>query len=732
MARPQHPPEDRRTNILIVDDRPDKLLVLQTVLEELGQNIVVAQSGEEALKRVLELDFAVILLDVNMPGMDGFETAEFIRQRQKTAHTPIIFVTAYADEIHTARGYSLGAVDYILAPIVPEILRSKVRVFVQLQQLTHEFHRQAAERVILAREQAARAAAEESILRFSFLADLSKSLEKSLSLDARGKELVRFVVPFLGDLAALVLTDEHGRSSATEIAWVDPVCPSEPVTASVELIQDPALARALEHVLASGRPQMIERLEDARAELSTKVRGSTEAVSLSLGFVPERLLAFPLLGRARVSGVLLLVSSGGRRFDSTEFSFCSDVAARAAVMLDNALLYQEVSEADRRKNEFLAMLGHELRNPMAPIRYAVQIMRKPQLDETKRAWSLDVIERQVKQLARLVDDLLDVSRITRDRIELKLEPLDLTKVVLAAVETSRPLIDSLRHELNVETTGGALHVQGDFTRLTQVLANLLNNAAKFTEPGGRIQLQVTRSGQDAVLRVRDSGIGILPENIERIFELFAQVGRRDRVQGGLGVGLSLVQRLVHLHGGSVEALSAGAGQGTEFVVRLPLCDAATASHAVVQGEDNRADDLQSFRVLVVDDNVDSAEAMTAALRIEGHHADVAYDGETALQRAMDFRPDAVVLDIGLPGMSGLDVARALRGLPETHDTVLIALSGYGQLEDQERSLAAGLDRHLTKPVDPRSLSALFASLRAARRQGGTLAPTEFERRGSLI
>src|SRR5215471_12102832 len=418
MARPQHPPEEGRTNILIVDDRPDKLLVLRTVLEELGQNIVVAQSGEEALKRVLELDFAVILLDVNMPGMDGLETAEFIRQRQRTAHTPIIFVTAYADEIHTARGYSLGAVDYILAPIVPEILRSKVRVFLQLQQLTHEFQRQAAERVILAREQAARAAAEESIVRFSFLADLSKSLEKSLNLDARGKELVRFVVPFLADLAGLVLTDEHGRISATEIAWVDPARPSEPLTASVELMQDAALTGALEQVLTTRRPRAIEQLEDAQTELSVKTRGTPEPVSLALGFTPGRLLALPLLGRGRVSGVLLLVSRVGRRFEPTEFSFCSDVVARAAVMLDNALLYQEVREADCRKNEFLAMLGHELRNPMAPIRYAVQILRKPQLDESKRQWGLDVIERQVKQLARLVDDLLDVSRITRGRIEL--------------------------------------------------------------------------------------------------------------------------------------------------------------------------------------------------------------------------------------------------------------------------------------------------------------------------
>ena len=215
-------PDEDRTNILIVDDRPDKLLVLETILQDLGQNVVVAHSGDEALKRVLEHDFAVILLDVNMPGMDGLETAAFIRSRQRTAHTPIIFVTAYADEIHTARGYSLGAVDYILAPIIPEVLRSKVKVFVQLHRMAHQIQRQAAERVTLAREHAARTAAEESILRFSFLAQLSEVLERSMDLDARGRGLARFVVPFLGDLAALIMVDEHGQIRETQISWIDP------------------------------------------------------------------------------------------------------------------------------------------------------------------------------------------------------------------------------------------------------------------------------------------------------------------------------------------------------------------------------------------------------------------------------------------------------------------------------------------------------------------------------
>ena len=707
--------DEDRTNILIVDDRPDKLLVLETILEELGQNIVVAQSGDEALRRVLEHEFAVILLDVNMPGMDGLETAAFIRKRQRNAHTPIIFVTAYADEMHTARGYSLGAVDYILAPIIPEVLRSKVKVFVQLQRMAHQIQRQAAERIALAREQAALTAAEEAIRRYSFLAQLSEVLEQSMDPEARGKELARFVVPFLGDLAALALVGEQGHIRETQIAWIDPARPSEPCATSAERIESSAFARAIDQVLASGRAHAVESLDAGEAALRIKAFGSPEPTAIAPGFTADRMVAFPLRARGRTHGALLLAFGPGRQFGPTDFSFANDVAGRASVLLDNASLYKEVRDADSRKNEFLAMLGHELRNPMAPIRYAVQILRKPKLDEQKGLWGLDVIDRQVKQLARLVDDLLDVSRITRGKIELKVAPVDLAQVVSAAVETSRPLVESLQHELLVHLPDKALWVQGDFARLTQVLANLLNNAAKYTEPGGRIALELERDASEAVFRVRDSGIGILAENIDRIFELFAQVDRKvDRAQGGLGVGLSLVQRLVRLHGGSIEAHSDGPGHGALFIVRFPALDLAPAPESSVEPSDSHPP--IPFRVLVVDDNIDSAEAMTASLRIEGHDADVAYDGETAIAKAKNSQPDAVLLDIGLPGLSGLEVARALRVLPETRHALLIALSGYGQTEDRQRSLEAGLDHHLTKPVDPRTLSALLVSLQSAKQR----------------
>lgn len=705
--------EADRTSILIVDDRRDKLLVMETILEELGQNLVIAESGDEALRRVLEHDFAVILMDVNMPGMDGLETAALLRRRQRSSHTPIIFVTAYADEIHAARGYSLGAVDYILAPIVPDVLRSKVKVFVQLQQMAR---RQAAEHVALAREQEARTAAEEAIRRFSFLAQLSELLDQSLDPDARARELASFVVPFLGDLAALASIGEHGRVRQTTIAWVDPARPLEPGSALSVRIENPVFADLIENVIANGCARTVNGLDSSATALSIKPVDLVEPESIQLGFAPERAVAFPLRARGRTYGALLLAFDSGRRFDSTDFSFANAIAGRASVMLDNALLFKEVREADRRKNEFLAMLGHELRNPMAPIRYAAQIMRQPDLDDKKRLWCLDVMDRQVKQLARLVDDLLDVSRITRGKIELKVAPVDLAQVVTAAVETSRPLMESLKHEFSVHLPDEPLWVRGDFARLTQVLANLLNNAAKFTEPWGRISLELSRSGSEAVFRVRDSGIGIAPDSIDVIFELFTQGDRKvDRSHGGLGVGLTLVQRLVRLHGGSIEAYSEGEGRGAVFVVRLPLLEQVP----VADPKDDRADSPappKPFRVLVVDDNIDSAEAMSASLRIEGHEADVAYDGETAIEIAKSSPPDAILLDIGLPGLSGHDVARALRALPETRDTLLIALSGYGQSEDRTRSLEAGLDHHLTKPVDPGMLSSLLASLQTAKQR----------------
>jgi PAS domain S-box-containing protein len=372
---------------------------------------------------------------------------------------------------------------------------------------------------------------------------------------------------------------------------------------------------------------------------------------------------------------------------------------------------EALQEADRRKDEFLAMLGHELRNPLAPIRNAVHVLRLFGPADEQQRWARDVIQRQAEQLSRLVDDLLDVSRITGGKIQLVKERVEITVVVARAVETSRPLIDARRHDLRVTLPTESLPVEADVTRLAQVLVNLLNNAAKYTEPGGRIGLAIERAGGDVVVRVRDTGVGIPPEALPRVFDLFTQAQRTlDSAQGGLGIGLSLVKRLVELHGGSVEAHSEGPGKGSEFTVRLPLlggagCGVGNEQPGRTAHPAPRA--RQPRRVLVVDDNRDAAETLALLLRSAGHEVCLAYDGVEALAAAEGFGPEVAFLDIGLPGLDGYEVARRLRQRPGK--LLLVAVTGYGQEEDRRRAHAAGFDRHLVKPVDPTVLQELLAA-----------------------
>jgi signal transduction histidine kinase/DNA-binding response OmpR family regulator len=699
---------DDKTNILIVDDLPDKLLVLETVLEELGQNLITARSGEEALRRVLEHEFAVILLDVKMPGMNGFETAELIRRRKKSAHTPIIFITAFADDMHTIQGYSLGAVDYILSPVVPEILRSKVKVFVDLFRMTQQVKRQADERVSLAREQAARAAAEEATRRSAFLAEASTLLANSLDFEATVVALLQLVVPRLADLAAVTLAGDAGQPWRSEFAWVVP--PHDAVhRAGLGAADGPQdeLRAALERVLAAGRPETLEGLD-----LAYPPAGCGRAVS---GVVEGRLrsaVLSPLRARGRTLGALSLAQGpSGRHLAPADLALVEDLAGRAAIALDNARLYRDVQLADQHKNEFLSMLAHELRNPLAPIRNAVHLLRVRCSDGPEVESLRDMIDRQVQQLVRLVDDLLDISRITRGKIRLQTEPVELGGVVAQAVETSRPLIEARQHELLVNLPREPVRVEGDPVRLAQILGNLLNNAAKYTEPGGRITLTLERAGAEAVLRVRDTGVGIPPEMLSSIFDLFTQVDRSlDRSQGGLGIGLTLVHRLVDMHGGRVQAFSAGPSQGSEFVVWLPVLRGAGPRKASANGSPALAGGCPHRRVLIVDDNADGADSLALLLSVAGHEVQVCHDGPTALLRAETFRPEVVLLDIGLPGMDGYEVARRLRARAGTNPALLVALTGYGQDDDLRRSREAGFDHHLVKPADPEMLASLFARL----------------------
>jgi signal transduction histidine kinase/CheY-like chemotaxis protein len=377
-------------------------------------------------------------------------------------------------------------------------------------------------------------------------------------------------------------------------------------------------------------------------------------------------------------------------------------------------LTERLREADRRKDEFLAVLAHELRNPLAPLRNAVHLLQQPEVDRTVIDRTGQVMGRQVQQLGRLVDDLLDLSRIARGQMELRKEPVDLGQIARRAADASRPLVESRRHELTVALPAAPVRLLADPARLEQVLTNLLNNAARYTPEGGRIWLTATTEGGAAVVRVRDTGIGIPPEMLSHVFGLFAQVGRpQERAGGGLGIGLSLVKSLTEMHGGRVEAHSAGPGRGSEFVVRWPLPAEEAPEGAPAPAAGPPATE-RAVRALLVDDNADAADTLALLLRLWGHEVTVAHDGPAALRAAEAQRPEVCLLDIGLPGMDGYELARRLRARPGLARAVLVALTGWGQEEDRRRAREAGFDHHLVKPVE---LSALRELLAQVERQG---------------
>ncbi len=680
---------DGRASILVVDDLPEKLLVFTTVLEDLGHDLVCARSGAEALKEVLRTDFAAILLDVNMPDIDGFETATLIRQYRRSAQTPIIFVASYSDEIQTLRGYSLGAVDYILSPVVPVILRSKVKVFVDLHLTQRRLRRHTDERVALAAAEAARRVAEENTRRSSFLADASRVLSTSLDAEVAGRKLLEMLVPEFAAGATLALCDPDGR--------IDLVLDCYAADGTAVTV----LRRA---DTGSGR---IKPLLDAIESSATGTQPSAESESPVL----------PLVIGDRVIGAISLFA----REREADQASVDELVERSAIALDNARLYRtlqreiderrgiqaELQASNRRKDEFLAMLSHELRNPLAPIRTAIDLIRLVAPQDPNLTRAISVTERQVSHLTRLVEDLLDVARINQGKITLQLELLDLRAVIAQAVEMGRPFIEARRHRLVKSIPETPLMLRGDFARLSQVIANLLNNAAKYTDDGGLIEMAVTLPAHGvAVITVRDNGMGIAPDLLPNIFELFQQGTQAlDRSQGGLGVGLTLVHRLVELHGGRVEAQSDGAGRGSEFRVTLPRL--VEAIEPEQPSTERPAASGRVCRILVVDDNQDATDAMASLLALWGHDVRAVADGAEAIASASVFAPEIVLLDIGLPGMDGYTVAAKLREIPETRSSCVIAVTGYGRQSDYERALDAGCDHHLTKPARPGDISRLI-------------------------
>ncbi|MFY9834792.1 MAG: ATP-binding protein, partial [Methylocystis sp.] len=394
----------------------------------------------------------------------------------------------------------------------------------------------------------------------------------------------------------------------------------------------------------------------------------------------------------------------GRQFaDGRLQAIVIDITERKARELD-------LREADQRKDEFLAMLAHELRNPLAPIRYAARVLGKLDVDEPRVQWARDVIERQVAHLARLVDELLDISRIARGKINLKTARVELSELVRQACEAAQPLMSAKGHRFEIMLPEKRVTIEGDLVRLVQVLQNLLDNAAKYTPERGRVELVAGLSGREVEIEVRDNGAGIPASLLPEVFELFRQGEHGpDRSRGGLGIGLTLVRQLVELHGGRVEAHSAGLGQGASFTVRLPA--AVNAAENPSPTEDGPLAEPVGLRVLVVDDDVAVAESTAMLLRLEGHEIRCANSGEAALRLCREFQPEAVLLDIGLPGQDGYEIARKIRGLPGGTELKLIAVSGYGHEAAVARGREAGFDHYLVKPVDPEKLSALLTAPR---------------------
>jgi signal transduction histidine kinase len=540
------PPAHERVNILLVDDQPGRLLSYESILEDLGQNLISARSGEEALHRLLQDDFAVILLDVSMPGMDGFETAAMIHDHPRFESIPIIFVTGVHDsEFDALKGYRLGAVDYVSIPIVPEILRSKVSVLVELYMQRRELQR----------------------------------LNRSLA-----------------------------EANAT-----------------------------LQHEKARELERANRELEQANAALR---------------------------------------------------------------------------DADRHKDEFIAILAHELRNPLAPIRAAVDVMSLMPLEHPQLHWAREVIDRQTTHLSRLVDDLLDVSRISRGTIKLNKELLTLRTILDRSVEAAQPIISAHHHELQIECLADTATVDGDPTRLVQILSNLLNNAAKYMQASGTILLRASVENGHAVFSVKDSGIGLTSEALPKLFNLFSRVHEDEgHLPSGLGIGLALVRQLVELHGGTVSATSPGPNRGSEFTVRLPL-SATAAPVAEIHESAHASVRTQALRVLVADDNADALESLALLLEVCGHEVRKASDGQETLQTVTAWRPDVALLDIGMPILDGYEVARRIRSEPWGANLFLVAVSGWGQSEDRQRATDAGFDLHFRKPI---GLPALEGILEKAQR-----------------
>jgi PAS domain S-box-containing protein len=535
------------------------------------------------------------------------------------------------------------------------------------------------------------------------LADAGATLGASLDYQATLAELSRLLVPRFADWCAVDLLIEGDTLQRVAVHHRDP---SRVALASEIFARFPPRPdddHGPWHVIRAREPEWAAAITDAMLQAGTD---DPDHLAMLRGLRLQSFICVPLIARDTAIGALTVVyAESGRQYLPADVPLCADLAGRAAIAVDNARLYERLRVEDRRKDEFLATLAHELRNPLAPIRTGLALLRAT-TDQTTVERTKDVMERQLGHMVRLIDDLLDLSRVTRGAVSLNLERLDLWSVVGHAIEASRPLLDAAGVQLVVRPPEEPIILDADRTRMSQIFSNILNNAAKFTDRGGRVELVAVEAGSDVLISVTDTGTGIPREMLSQIFEMFVQVrGTPMAGHTGLGIGLTLVQRLVELHGGRVWAESAGPGRGSIFYVRMPR--AATAGGAQEPpAPDSRPGVPPVRRVLVVDDNVDAAEMLAALVGLDGHEVRTAPSGAAALEIVRDFRPDVAFLDIGLPGMSGYELAVQMRRDPRLRDVVLVAVTGWGQAEDRQKSKEAGFDDHLTKPVDPSTVLAI--------------------------
>jgi len=649
--------------VLVADDNADMRDYLTRLLRR-HWSVEVAADGEAALAAIRRQPPDLVLSDVMMPQRNGFELLRALRADPDTAWIPVVMLSARAGEESRIQGMESGADDYLVKPFSSRELVARVNAQMRLARAARE------RQDLLARERDAR-----------HEADLQKQHLYSLFMQAPLAIVVLRGPDFVIELANPFVCSIWGRRHRDVI--------NRPLFEALPELRGQVWKGLLEEVYSTGRPQ-----SGSETPGQFKRRGSLDTLYLNFAYTPLR------NAHGEVDGVLVIAS---------------DVTDQVVARREISGLREAAEAANRAKDEFLAMLGHELRNPLAPILTALQLLKLRGVDAAER--ERGIIERQVKHLVSLVDDLLDVSRITRGKIELRRAPIELADVVARAIEMSSPLLEQQRHDLRVDVPRTGLTVDVDASRMAQVIANLLTNAAKYTEPGGTISVTGRSEGDEVVLTVRDTGIGIDAEMLPRIFDLFAQERQTlERSQGGLGLGLAIVRSLVAMHGGSVMATSEGKGQGAEFTIRLGRTAAGVTASRPEAGEPARPAPVPSrSRVLIVDDNQDGALLLADMLSAFGYVTRVVHDGPSALREAEAFAPHIAVLDIGLPVMDGYELASRFKEHPILTRTRLVAVTGYGQEQDQRLSARAGFLAHLVKPVDMDQLRGVLQAINPSSR-----------------